>query len=152
MLDHRLEAREMIGVDVPFATNRHAHAMDAQRITFADVAQLRVRHAARPHVIFGVYLEEADIGTGIENFGHMLRLEAHPGTRREGFFAKTGGRQVSFKDRLHAGAALLRCLRRQVAVERLVGPLQDLAIDVDRDFIAGIALDIFPCVSLAIHF
>jgi hypothetical protein len=67
-------------------SDRQADAMKGQLIALADGFEIAVRRSACTHVVFGVHLEETDVGLGIDDLPVMLGLQANAGTRRDGPF------------------------------------------------------------------
>ena len=50
----------MIAIERLHRADRKPDAVDRERVTLAQSAELRMRRSAGAHVIFGVHLEEAD--------------------------------------------------------------------------------------------
>ena len=78
-IDERLETREMRLVERLRPADRHAHAVQRDRIVAADAGQRLVRRAAGAHVVFGMNLEEAVLLPLGEDRRQMLVLEARAG-------------------------------------------------------------------------
>ena len=79
----------MILVERSIGADRQADAVERQRISFADRRQIAVRRASRAHVVFGMHLEETDVGQGFDNRAIMLGLETDTTTRRNAIFGAT---------------------------------------------------------------
>ncbi len=79
----RFQAGEMFAVDRLCGSDRQPDAMDGQGIAIAQCAELRVRRAARTHVVLGMDFDEADRLLAGKNVDEMLRLESDAGAVRE---------------------------------------------------------------------
>src|SRR4051794_16946197 len=77
------EARQVRLVERLRSADRHADAVQRQRMIAADRFQRAVRRSARAHVVFGMDLEEAGLRTAGEDRVEMFVLEAGPGDAAE---------------------------------------------------------------------
>jgi len=77
--DERSEALEMSGVEGLLAANRHANAMNRNRMIGANFLERAVRRPAGAHIIFRMNLEEAVVLPLPDDDLEMLMLEARPG-------------------------------------------------------------------------
>ena len=78
-LDERLEAPEMGLVERLRPADRHADAVQRQRMVAADAGERVVRRTAGAHVVLGMNLEEAPLSSVGEDRRQMLVLEARSG-------------------------------------------------------------------------
>src|SRR5438876_10479534 len=88
--DQSLETSKMIAIERPVGADRQSDAMERQGTIFADRRQIAMRRPARAHIVFGVDLEEADVGQRLHDRAIVLGLEADAGARRNA--ALRGGR------------------------------------------------------------
>ena len=77
------QARKMIAVERLRRADGEADAMQRQRVGLAQKAQLRMRDAARAHVVLGMDFEKAERLALRRDGGEMLRLEADAGAGRK---------------------------------------------------------------------
>ena len=62
-------------------SDRQTHAMDRQWIERAYALQEVMRRTAGPHVVLGMHLEPADIGSGFEDMPLVFGLQPGTGTK-----------------------------------------------------------------------
>src|SRR5271166_3046268 len=81
--DHRLitcgdggEPAEVHAVERAWRADRQAHAVQKERITFANRFEPPVRRSAGAHVVLRMHFEEAECGTALDHRVEMLGLEA----------------------------------------------------------------------------
>ena len=77
-IHERLETSEMILVQRLRPADRHAYAVQGDRIVAADAGERVVRRAARAHIVFGMNLEKTLLLPLGQDRLHMLMLEAGP--------------------------------------------------------------------------
>ena len=82
-VDQRLQPGKMRLVEWALPPDRQADAVQRKRIVLSDRGEIAVWRPAVAHVVFGVHLEEADIGLAVEDFAIMLRLQAEACARRK---------------------------------------------------------------------
>ena len=84
------ETVEVIAIDGILAADRHAHAVQRQRMVPANAGQRRVRRTPGAHVVFRVDLEE-NAGKGvIKDCRKVLRLETGAGEAGDRVFREQG--------------------------------------------------------------
>src|SRR5712664_3779722 len=76
--DERSEALKMNGVERLLAANRHANAVNRNRMIGTNSLERAVGRPAGAHVVFSVHLEEAPVLPVVDNALEMLVLEARP--------------------------------------------------------------------------
>jgi len=79
---HRLQAGEMARWHAAGRSDRQADAMHRQRIERADAFQEVMRRTAGSHVVLGMDLEPADIGSGVEDVPLVFGLQPGTGTKQ----------------------------------------------------------------------
>ena len=73
----------MVGVQRRVAADRQANAVDGNRKTLSQMAQLRQRAAAIAHVVFGMDFQPVNRGGIGQNIGIMLGFVTDAGAVRQ---------------------------------------------------------------------
>ena len=81
-LGQRLEPRQVRAVEGAGRADGEPDPVQRERIALADGRQVVMRATARPHVVLGMDLEEAEIGSAGQNGVVVLALQTDAGTRR----------------------------------------------------------------------
>ena len=82
--DKMLETSQVVGIQIALATNGQPDAMNRDREPFRQMAQLRYRASAIPHVVLGMDFQPANRAGVGHDVGVVLRLVANAGTVRQG--------------------------------------------------------------------
>src|SRR5437016_11327834 len=78
-VDETPEAREMLLVERLRSSDRHAHAVQRQRVIAPDGFKGPMRRSSGAHVVLGVDFEEAPLSAFGKDRGEVLVLEACSG-------------------------------------------------------------------------